>query len=463
MGLNLPLGFGGDLQTVPGLDGALDDLFEEDGLFKRSESFKPNAAASQNANFTVKVDMPMLYGVGSFAYTQNFFLNFSTAIGGLSVFNSYIPISETIRETIDDADVVTDVNGFLSLAGGIKIPLAVNLGWETMTFGYAYRFPQVENLVLALNLHRHLFSLDIRAKADIDILGHLKLNAGMNMSNTSTSTSIDVPLIDYDDILIDYTSEICNGSALGRYRASVWTPAVGAKYWRVSYAGRFGINTKAEGSITGRFAIPRIIDLQTGDFSDEYKDLEDALSGDIAGILDKIGADGVTSLVSSAVDSIVYQTTESLVWKMPSGHTLGFDIIPNKLSVSYTKLFGEVAMKLENFKRTTGDAAVGDPNKSGTWDETFDLDYGVSVDHIIMLHANWPAFFVNAGVCSFDMRSGDGDYVLYKNSGGWPAFGKGVMLPVLNGGVTLGTKLQLRVEGDILPLPAVRTGVHYYF
>jgi hypothetical protein len=166
-------------------------------------------------------------------------------------------------------------------------------------------------------------------------------------------------------------------------------------------------------------------------------------------------------LITQNLDSIVYETTESMTWKMPDGHTVAFDIVPNKFSVSYTKLFGEVAMKLENFSRKMVDET------SGKKPDTLNFDYGVTVDNIMMLHLNFPSFFINLGLCGFDVRNGDDEYILgnlYGESNlDFMRLGKAVMLPVLNGGVTLGTKIQLRIEADLLPLPAVRTGFSYYF
>jgi len=464
IGLNLPIGIGGDLQSVPAADGLLDDLFDSDTLFRRGDNFKPNAGASQNPNFTVRVDVPMVYGVGSFAYTQNFFMNFNTAIGGLSVINSYTSIDTTINE----GDALIDMNGFLSLRGGLRIPLAFNFGWETMTFGYAYRVAEKDDLIFALNLHRHLFSIDVRARANIDLLGHFNLSAAGKVKTTGNdSLKIDIIPPTGEDI-IDFNSETCNGSALGRYRAETWTPSIGVKLWRFSLTSRIGVNTKAKGAINGRFTVPNIVDLETGKLSSEYDSLINDLSGAGANpkkILDTISSKGMSGLISQDLDSIIYETNESLVWKMPDGHTIAFDIISNRLSVSYTKLFGEVAMKLDNFSRTT--KTDNAPGKESIWEDTLSFDVGVTVDHIMMLHVNYPSFFINAGVCGFDVRSEDDKYIigkLYKDNGiGFLRLGKAAMLPVLNGGVTLGTKIQLRIEADLLPLPAVRTGFHYYF
>jgi hypothetical protein len=466
-GLNLPVGVGGDLQTIPALSGVVDDLFAEDGEFRKGENFKPNAGASQNPNYTIKVDVPMLAGVGSFAYTQNFFLNFSSAIGGASVISVYEPIDTSAE------DGTMDLTGYLSLRGALRIPLSVNMGWETMTFGYAYRVAESDNLIFALNLHRHLFALDVRAKADIDLLGRLSLDAKATVQTNPTDPNAvsSITLLSESEDIIDFNSQQCNGSATGRYKAETWTPSIGVKLWRFSLTSRFGINTKAKGSINGRFTVPKIVDLETGELSEEFANLQNDLGGEDANprkILDTINTRGMKGLITQDLDSIVYETTESMTWKMPDGHTVAFDIIPNRLAVSYTKLFGEVAMKLENFsKKTIGASVAGDSAKESIWEDTLGFDFGVTVDNIIMLHLNFPSFFINLGVCGFDVRNEKDEYILgnlYKdNNLEFMRLGKAAMLPIINGGVTLGTKLQLRIEADLLPLPALRTGVNYYF
>jgi hypothetical protein len=41
--------------------------------------------------------------------------------------------------------------------------------------------------------------------------------------------------------------------------------------------------------------------------------------------------------------------------------------------------------------------------------------------------------------------------------------GKSAMIPVINFGSAIGTKLQLLLELDVLPLPALKTGIFYHF
>jgi len=453
LGLNIPIGMGANLRDLLG-EKTMNDMFSDTSLFRAGDNFKPTAGASQNTNSTVRVDVPMLGGVGSFAYTQNFFFDFNTALGGSSVISAHQNIGELAGEGID---------GFLSLRGALRIPLSINMGWETMTFGYAYRVNDDDNLIFALNMHRHLFSMDVRLRADIDLLGHVNLQAD-NIEFEGGSAPINLSI---DDDIIDFSSDKCNGSAQGRFRAEAWTPSLGVKWWRFSLTSRFGLDTKAKGSARGGFVVPRVVNLETGDVKllEDFKSLTDSLGNNPMVVFNMLGDS--SSLIPKEIDSISYEINEALRWKMPQGHTLAFDIIPNRLSVSYTKLFGEINMRMDNIVRTTKVAEGGGTMDTSSWlhskFDTLKVDLGVAIDNIIMLQLNYPSFFINAGICGIEARSGD-NYALRDSGLKSLKLGDVVMvLPVLNCGVNLGTKLQLRLEADILPLPAVRTGVNYYF
>jgi hypothetical protein len=452
LGFNVPIGFSAGLGDFLGKE-TMDDMFSNGKIFKAGDRFKPTAAAEQNANYTVRVDVPMLAGVGTFAYTQNFFLNFSTALGGSSIIDSKVNIENSVGQN-------GSVDGFLSVRGALRLPIDFNMGWETMTLGYAYRVNNNDDLVFALNLHRHLFSADIRVKADIDILGHASISA----NNIGVGEGYAPMSMDFESELINFSSERCNGFAQGRFSAEAWTPSVGVKWKRFSLNSRFGLDTKATGSARGGFVIPRVVDFETGELllKDKFESFAEKFESDPLNVFEMSGEDG--GIIPKGLDSITYEIKDSFRWKMPQGHTLSFDIIPRKLSVSYTKLFGAVAVEMDNIVRTTRSDSVGTDRWRDPKNDTISVDVGVAVDHIALVSVSYPWFFANVGWGGLDIRS-NGKYVLRDNKSlGSLRVGEVVMLlPIVNGGFNLGTKLQLRVEADILPLPAVRSGVNYYF
>ena len=423
-GFNVPFGSSFNLRAVGGEP--IDTIFNDENLFRNGDSFKPTVGARQNSNYTVRVDMPMIGGVGSFAYTQNFFLNYETTLG-----NSSLDIKPDFSGLSDDGIELNFI-----MKGGVSIPLRLSLGWETMTFGYAYRLDR--NVVFALNLHRHLFSMDFRGRADVDLLGRFdaKIDAGPLGDLTLTQ-------------ILDYPSEVANGSVQGRYTAAAWTPSVGLKLGRISLASRFGLDTKAKGSIMGQFRMPDIVDVETAKLT---IDLNDDITPDDA-------RDLINRLSSVGVDSIVYESTESMRWKLPQGHTIIAEIIPRTLSLSYTKIFGDIEMKLSNIKKSS-------VNREGSiWNDSLGFDLGVSVDHIMMLNLNIFGAFLNLGAFTFDIRSDENENIVgnaYKDIG-LPRIGKAAVLPVLSLGATMGSKIKLHIEGDVLPLPTLRTGFFYHF
>ena len=427
-GFNIPLGSNFDIRSLGGAD--VDDFFNDEDLFRNGKDFKPEAGAGQNANYTVRVDMPMLGGVGSFAYTQNFFMNYHTTLGDATLYiNPNFSDNEDLK-----ADKI-DLNFFMK--GGVSIPLQLSLGWETLTFGYAYRLNR--DVVFALNLHRHLFSMNLRGRADVDLLGNL-------------DASIDADVLGNIAInhLLDFPAEMTNGSINGKFTAAAWTPSIGVKYSRLSLTSRFGLNAKAKGSINGQFRMPDIIDVETGNFT---VDLDENISPDDAVEL-------INRLSDVSVDSIGYESTESMRWKLPQGHTITLDVVRDVFSLSYTKIFGDVEMKLKNIRRTS----KRENSEESGWDDTLNVDLGVTVDHIITANLTlFGAAFLNLGVFALDVRSEDKENILGDAVPSQLRLGKAAMLPMLSLGGTVGSKIKLHLELDLLPLPAGRTGIFYYF
>jgi hypothetical protein len=426
LGFNLPVGYSAGLGDFLD-DATMDDIFSNGKIFKKGDRFKPTAGTEQNTNYSVRVDVPMLSGVGTFAYTQNFYMNFNTALGGSSIIKETRPITYK-ADTVSTS--APDTIGFLALKGALRLPLSFSMGWETMTFGYAYRVGNSDDLIFAINMHRHLFSADIRLKADIDLLGHVNFNVkGIEMGS-----GVGAPI---DTEFVNFSSEKFNGFAQARFKAEGWSPSIGVKWKRFALNSRFGLSVKATGTGGGGFVMPQILDsiIETGELT-------------------------IDSASIKGVDRINYDIP-SWKWKMPQGHTLSFDIIPQRLNISYTKIFGEVAMEMDILRKVDSLGGSGDSHSDF---KSTKVDVGILVDHILVLSAAYPSFFASVGLAGFDIRSND-KHVLRDNSSlSSLRVGDVVMLlPIINGGFNIGTKLQLRVEADILPLPALRSGVNYYF
>jgi hypothetical protein len=327
------------------------------------------------------------------------------------------------------------------LRGTVNVPMDLTLYWETMTFGYAYKLNKF--FTFAFNLHRHVFYLNMRGNIDVDIMGRYKID----LNSQEGGSDVELPSIDGT---IDYPSDKVYGSAYGHFEKEVFSPTLALKAWRFSLVSRFGINTKAKGNFFAKYSIPFFIDPETFKLKYDFQDKKTLSDPEVT-----------RGLASNAIDSVTYSSGDAdLIWKMPTGLTLSFDAWPKHLRISYSKLFGEIRMKLDRIAKEQKTSEIG-----STRDSTNDsvvIDLGIDVDHILLMQCNMFNSFLNLGICAFDVEYGDEKHLIGK---GMPymKMGESAMLPVLNLGTALGTKLQLLLELDILPLPALKTGVFYNF
>lgn len=422
-GFNVPLK---TTQNLRYLVKGVDSLLNDSTLFSNGADYKINATARQNANVTVRVDVPMLGGVGSFSNIQNMFLKYQNILGNPDIY-------------LNPTNLGDGVN-FL-LRGTLSVPVELSLYWETMTFGYAYRLNKY--FTFALNLHRHIFSLDLRGNVNVDMMGRYQLD----LNNNTGSSDVDIPSVNG---IVNYPSDKLYGSAYGHFETEVWSPTLAVKAWRLSVVARFGIDTKAKGGFEAKYLVPFFIDAQTLKIKYDLKDRKTLTSPEVT-----------QGLSSNAIDSLVYSSgDEDLIWKMPTGLTFSFDVWPKHLRFSYSKLFGDINMKLDNIAKQQIAKELNSVRDTSF--DTIGIDVGISVDHVLMLQANLFNSFLNLGITSFDVSYNGQDHLLGKQLP-YMKMGKSAMLPVLNLGTDLGTKLQLHLELDVLPLPALKTGVVYHF
>jgi hypothetical protein len=434
-GFNVPVEQTLDLKSFTSyMDPATDDIFNDTALIKNGEDFKPRAGARQNPNITVSVDVPMIGGVASFSNIQNFYMNYQTMLGNPNIL---------LNPNFDSMGV-----NFL-LRGTLNVPLTLAMSWETMTFSYAFRYNKW--LTAALSLHRHVFSVDLRGKVDADLLGRYKID----VSQGNEGSGIDLKPIEGE---LDYSSERVHGLVYGYYDAAVWSPSLALEAWRFSMVARFGLKTRAKGNLVASYSLPFFIDPET------FKPIFDSTNVDVFNDPDiRIG------LQTNATDSITYTTTRTvngktresdLEWRMPTGLTMNFEAVRDHISFSYTKIFGDVGMKLDRIVKVRN-TIEGDTTIPVEKDSVF-LDIAFKVDHVIMTRLALYHAYLNLGIFGMDLQSGKHKNILSKAMKDM-RLGDLAMLPVINLGTVLGTRWQLLFEADILPLPAVRSGVFYHF
>ena len=436
-GLNLPLEKVVNVRDYSDyINPAIDSILMDDSLFTNADEFRPTAGARQHPNPTFRVDVPMMGGVASFSNTHNFYLKYRNVLGNPKFFLTPSSIME---------------GASFILRGTVYVPLDVSASWETMTFGYAF---EVNRYVkLALNLHRHVFVLDLRGKVDVDLLGRYNIEM-----NEEEETGFDIPSISGD---LDYSSDKVFGDAYGHYEAEVWSPTLACAVWRFSLIGRMGINTNAHGRFHAKYALPFFLDPETFEVAYDLTDPETINRSDVR-----------QGLLSNASDSVIYSTRKAvgesyqesdLVWKMPGAVTLSFDIIPEKLKISYSKLFGDLSMKLDRIAREKKPVESSSSSDESLLQDTIVIDYGISIDNIIVMELHLFNSFINLGAFGMDFRYAEDKNLLGKEMPGYLKMGKMALLPIVGLGTSLGTKIQLHLEFNILPLPAVKTGIYYYF
>ncbi len=407
--INIPLTYSPPKTLTGAMTEPLADQFEE------GEEFEPTASATQNANTTIKVDVPMMGGVCTFSNMQMMYLRYMNTLG--------LPNLEISQPQSDDSEFG------LFMRGMVSVPVDVQMGWETMTFGYAYQVNDM--LKFAFNLHRHVFTFDVKGKIDIDILGKLSFN----IEGESVEQEIEYPLKNVID---------------GHYEVERWTPTMAIKYWRVSLISRFGMTTTPRGFLTARYSVPFFIDPETFTLDEGLSDEE---------LMTEYLTENIDKFLNNNTNEVEYSTNKKMKWKMPQAHTLMFDIVPDKLSLSYTKLFGDIEMEL--YDPTSDKLALQDTTN---YPDTLDFRFNASVDHMIILHGSFYSSFFNLGIYSMDFGFRDRNNLLYNVKALRKIrYGKGVMTPILNLGAMIGGKLQVLAELDVLPLVAFKTGIVYYF
>ncbi len=410
-GINIPLKFQPNAEVTGSLMSGISDNFTD------GEYFAPEVAVKQFANTTLQVDVPFLGGVLQWSHMRMVNIRYENEIS----LQDFVYAPDTIPGAGDMEGI--DSLGML-MKGSMAVPLGFDIGWETMTFGYSYRFN--ETFAAALNMTRHYFHFSLEGNVDIDLLGKLDVMAEIE----------DVTL--NEEINPDYS---LHNQVNGFYDMKRWTPTIAMSAWRFQFIGRFGFKSKAEGSLYGGYSVPFFIDAEN--FTPDSIDADYIM-------------DNLSKFKNSETDSVAYSTTNDLTWEMPSGFTLGFDIVPEKLNISYTKFARQIYMKLEDsdFQKNGDDAEQEF--------DTLSLEFGAKVDHIVLLQGYFSWMYFKTGIFSFDVMLNGKENVV----GGIEAmvpYGEGVMLPILSGGVLLGDKMQFKGEIDLFPFPAFNTGIIYHF
>jgi hypothetical protein len=410
---NIPIeGSINPLDIASQMNGAMDTIFSDTSIVTGGREMQPKASARQNPSTTIRVDVPMLGGVGTFANIQNVYLSYMNTLG----------MPDLKASTFDSSSGIS-----MAMRGAISVPIDLNMSWETMVFGYAYKINK--NFIFAFNLNRHVFRFDTRSNIKVDMLGYLKINQSM-INKT---------------INFDYS---LGGVANAHYTAEPWSATLAAQLWRFGATARLGVKTKAHGSMNVNYSLPFFLDAETFKSTLTEENLMDISY--------------INRLESNATSTFTHQSSGDMDWKLPDAYTFSFDLVRNKMNLSYTKMVGQMEIGLGNVwmaRNNSNDTAAAPAY------DTFNLKLGLPVDNVILLSGDFKNAFFHVGVFTLDVNVADREAILssalkkanYVMLAGAPLF------PVLNFGSALGTKMQVLLEVDLMPLIALKSGIVYYF
>ncbi|ERP38759.1 hypothetical protein [Chitinivibrio alkaliphilus] len=390
--------------------------------FTDGELFVPDVVVRQFANTSIMVEVPMLGGVCSFSNIDMLNIKYGNRF---SLPSSIYSPPDTLLASGDEGDVS------MLLRSSLEVPLGFSLGWETTTFGYLYHVENLpQDLFLSLNLTRHHTYFDVTGNVNINVAGNISIEedgGGITLSP-------------------DYQ---LNNNINGYYSLDRWSPTLAAQFWRFFTIARFGFSDEAEGHLDADYSVPFFVDEETFQFSDSLGD-PDLVADYVFNNRDDFNR--------SRTRDVRLSTTNDLLWEMPHGFTFGFEVIPEKLRLSYTKVVNDVHLSLFD------DTYSGDHDFVN---DTIDFRVSAHVDHMINLKGDFGGINFTLGVFSFDVTYNDDEYIIRsiidEGRSSLPTFGDGTLIPVLNGGAVVGQEFQLMGELNLLPIPSIKTGVVYNF
>ena len=421
--VNIPIRF------APG-DDIMDGIFDGMGLpFTDNERFLPQFSARQHANTTISVAVPMLGGVCSFSHMNIMSLKYQNRTG--------VPDFWLNSDKMTDPEWVD--NGIdLLMRGRINTPIDFSLGWEAITFGYVYRINEL--VTVALNLHRHRFYFYLRGNIDVDIYGRVGAEVG------AFNQSID----------IEYT---LRNPIMGEYTLERWSPTFAARIWNFDLMARIMFKDKAKGALSAKYSLPFFIDPSNFKFAGDLDNSQFLI-------------DNLDNFMANELTTVNLQTNQSMNWELPSVLTLKYNIIPESengrghLSFSYSKFIGRAHLGLTD--PNAGLLETGERLRFGdteVFENGLDLRTSLKLDHLMLFNARIGWLFGSLGIVSLDVDYNEEKSLLGRNTNEpfLVPYGKGAMLPILSGGGIIGTNLQLMMEFNIFPLPALKTGLVYNF
>ena len=121
------------------------------------------------------------------------------------------------------------------------------------------------------------------------------------------------------------------------------------------------------------------------------------------------------------------------------------------------------ARKHLTFSYTIVDGSISGFHKDESGEVDFNL--GFDVNHIFLMDVTMWRAHMQLGIFSLDFWEGHGEHEKpnWLSEGVGIDFLGGLPVPILNFSTTVGSAARLLLELDVLPIPALKTGLIYYF
>ncbi len=364
------------------------------------------ASISQRFNMHLDVSAPLFGGLAFFAVRENARLN---ALGALG--NGRFNLDTSLAGT-----------GTVLLRGSIQLPMLFDLYWRSLSFGYC--FEPNKNVRIGLQVHKHVFGVRLAGDLKPDIAGRI------GIQNEFTSASFPIA----------YPEEKVYGHAQGEYTGQAWSPEVGLQFWRFSLVSRMGVHAVGRGHLDLDYSVPFFIDPNT--FESRFSEPDSFLAGP-----------NLKRILNSEVNQKSLHVHSHLILDIPQSHTMGFDLVRDKLTLSYTKVIGQLSIYTESDSGNSKDTTILDPRDY--------LNATLFPDNILTLSAHFGFFRGTIGANTFNLNYRDQSHIL---RGILPLeFNGDPLVPILNFGMEWGEWLNFSLDFFILPLPSVRSGITYAF
>jgi hypothetical protein len=383
-----------------------------DSTFAIPELF---ARVSQDVNAHIDVSAPMFGGVGFFAARENATLSVTGALGNAR-FN--------LDTTLEGA-------GSVLLKGSIHMPLLFEMSWRSLSFGYAYH--PSPWITIGFQVHKHLFYARTSGDLRPDLSG--RMSVGGESGNTS--------------FLVEYPDTKVYGRATGDYEGKTWAPEMGIGIGPVRLVSRMGARLFAKGHVDVTYSVPYFIDPET--FEPRFTSPDSFLT-----------SDNLRRLLDSETRTKSLHIVERLVLTLPESHSLSIDLWPEHISLSYTKVFGNVSIHAEKVaKKPALDSGAAIPADSSAASTKGFVDLDLFPDQVLCLSGKFDWFHTDLGFHTLNISYRDKDHLLSDLT---PLTWDGdPFVPIFDFGFTWGYPLIFATDFFISPLPAVRSGISYAF